>query len=67
MIEFRLTQAKALHLGNEVHVANYVITHLKELGVPVVGCLIPRVTTGVLETAVDDFATDDYIFRWRPE
>jgi len=67
VIEFRLTQLKAMQLSHEVHIANYVLTNLRELGVPIIGTLLPRVESGVLEITVDDLATDDYIYRWRPE
>jgi len=67
VIEFRLTRAKARALDHEVHIANYVLTNLKELGVPIIGTLLPRVESGVLECTVDDLATDDYVYRWRPE
>jgi hypothetical protein len=67
VIEFRLTRLKIVQLGNEVHVSNFVLGKLRELGVPVVGVLCPRIETGTLIVKSDDLATDDYIYRWTPE
>lgn len=64
-VEVRLTAARAAALEHDVHIANWVMKKLQEQGVPILGPLFPRVSSGTLTITCDEFDTGDWIFRWR--